>query len=631
MTRKIILNLFLYSLLFVQFSNAQNEHTFNYARQNTINLSNQGVAWQANVFSTEAAYPGSDSYRAYLQQLKMLRYDGVERGGSKKYTVKKTTSETPIKSTGFKANNFGGIPNDNDLAISNDGKIVSVTNSTMNVYDESGTELLVVDLQDFADSLALNGSSYDPKVIYDPDEDRFIMVFLNGNDATQTSIVLAFSQTNDPTQNWNLYYLAGNPFNNNAWSDFPMIAITKQDFYVTVNHINSDSASWQTGFMQSVIWQVQKAEGYNGNTITSKVHNNIKYNNRFIRNLMPVKGGFDIKNEEMYFVSNRNFDLENDTFFLVHIPQSLSSNANVGYTTQAVLANNVYGLPPNARQTNNTFLQTNDARPLSGFIENGIINFVGNTVDTASNLASIYHAKLSVMNTNLFVDLHIISDTIIEYGYPNISFTGFSNFDEQAIISFNHTSIDSFPGMSAIFYDVNDGYSERLHLKSGNTFVNLISGNNERWGDYSGSQKRYNKPGEVWISGFVGKYLTSGISRNRHETYVYKLATPDSTYLTDSTLNTISNNIAQSSAKIYPNPVNDNHIFIDFESEIAQNVSFYVYTVDGKIIDKIITDKVKKGKNTLTLSTQKLTTGVYLIKATDQNNNLIFTSKIIKN
>lgn len=624
MITKITSTLLFSILAILNFSYSQNEHFFNYAKQNTINLSQQGAAWQANVFSTEAIYPGSNSYKAFLQQLKMLKYEGVARGGTENQTFKKNTTETPINSYGFKANNFGGIPNDNDLAISNGGMIVSVTNSSLNVYDESGTELLIVDLQNFADSLALTGHSYDPKVIYDPDEDRFILVFLNGNDESETAIVVAFSQTNDPTQDWNLYYLEGNPFNDGAWTDFPMIAITKQDFFVTVNHIHSDSASWQTGFMQSVIWQVQKSEGYSGNTITSKVHSNIKYNNKNIRNLMPVKGGFDIKSEEMYFVSNRNFDYTNDTFFLVHIPQSLSSNTNVGYTTEAVLANNTYGLPPNARQTNSTFLQTNDARPLSGFIENGIIHFVGNTVDAATNLASIYHAKLNLTNINTVVDLNILSDTIIEYGYPNISFTGFSHFDEQAIISFNHTSLDSFPGMSAIFYDVNDGYSSRLHLKSGDTFVNLISGNNERWGDYSGSQKRYNKHGEVWVSGFVGKYLTSGINRNRHETYVYKLNTPDSTYtaITPSLTNT---------SKIYPNPVNYENVFIDFESNSTQNITFFIYTLDGKLIDKIFTGQVKKGKNTLTISTQNLISGTYLIKATNQNNSLIFTSKIIKN
>ncbi|MCD8529156.1 MAG: hypothetical protein LRY27_04185 [Chitinophagales bacterium] len=112
-----------------------------------------------------------------------------------------------------------------------------------------------------------------------------------------------------------IYSLPGNPFNNNAWSDFPMIALNNQDFFVTVNHINSDSASWQTGFMQSVIWQVDKASGYQGATLQSKIHSNVQFGGKPIRNLLPVKGGLSLKDEEMYFISNRNFDFSNDTFF----------------------------------------------------------------------------------------------------------------------------------------------------------------------------------------------------------------------------------------------------------------------------------------------------------------------------
>jgi hypothetical protein len=201
-----------------------------------------------------------------------------------------------------------------------------------------------------------------------------------------------------------------------------MIAITETDFFVTVNHINSDSASWQTGFMQSVIWQVSTTQGYANQNIVSKVHSNVAFNGSLLRNLLPIKGGFDLKADEMYFISNRNFDFENDTFFLVKISESLYQNSNPSFSVQALVANQTYGVPPDAKQTATTFLQTNDARALSGFIENGTIHFVGNTVDFDTDLAAIYHGKINVLNSNPSVDLTILSDTVLEYGYPNLSF-----------------------------------------------------------------------------------------------------------------------------------------------------------------------------------------------------------------
>lgn len=613
------------SLLTLNLAFAQKQETFVFEKRGTLVFGDMPRSWHANVYSKEAPYPGSDSYRNYIHQLKQLRYGNQLNtpAPSNVKSVKQTNSEQAIYSLGFEGNFFGGIPNDNDIAISNDGKIVSVSNSDMFVFDETGTTLFDMALADFADSLGLLGNSYDPKVLYDPTEDRFILIFLNGNTADTTDIVVCFSQTNDPLLGWNIYNLTGNPFNNNAWSDFPMVSITEQDFFVTVNHINSDSASWQTGFMQSVIWQVQKSEGYTGDPISSVVHGDVNYEGKPIRNLLPVQGGFDVKDHEMYFISNRNFDMANDSFFVVKIAESLTQNSTPNFSVQAVLANQDYGMPPDAQQTAFAFLQTNDARPLSGIIENGTIHFVGNTVRPTTDKASIYHGKINTLASNWSVDLEILEDDFLEYGYPNLSFTGQTYFDEQLIISFNHTSIDSLPGVSAVFYDVEDGYSERLHLVSGTSFVNVISGNFERWGDYTGSQKKYNEPGTVWLSGFMG-YRNNDVllNKNQHKTFIAKLVSPDS-------LATKIQERAILNESLYPNPV-ANQFFFQFELEAANQLIFELYDMQGKLIDKLLEEKLKQGRHEFLFSLNALTDGVYMLSISNQHNELMFSQKIVK-
>jgi len=613
----------LLALSFNNYSQAQSIEGFEVQKRGTYTFEDLTPSWHANIFSREAPYPGSDSYRNYIHQLKQLRHsEGSSSAVKPIKTSKKSNNEQAIYSLGFEGNLFGGIPNDNDIAISNEGLIVSVSNSDMYVYDESGVSLLDVGLDEFADSLGLLANSYDPKVIYDPTEDKFILVFLNGNSSTSTNIVLCFSQTNDPSQGWHVYSLPGNPFNNNAWSDFPMIAITEQDFFVTVNHINSDSVSWQTGFMQSVIWQVKKSEGYLGEAINTVVHNDVNFQGKPVRNLLPVKGGFDIKNHEMYFISNRNFDLANDTFFIVKIAESLEQNEDPSFTVQSVLANQEYGMPPDAKQTASTFLQTNDARPLSGLIENGVIHFVGNTVRLTSNKASVYHGKLNTSAINWGVDLEIFEDDDLEYGYPNLSFTGQSYFDEQLIISFNHTSIDSFPGVSAIFFSEQDGYSERLHLVSGDSKVNLLSGSFERWGDYSGSQKKYNEPGTVWINGFMGFRNNLALSKNQHKTFIAKLISPDS-------LSTGIHHIPRLPSVLYPNPV-VNQFYFQFEIQSDEYLVFKLFDKQGKLIDKLLEEQLKKGAHEFLFMLDQLNQGVYILQVSNLNQDLIFTEKIMK-
>jgi hypothetical protein len=52
-----------------------------------------------------------------------------------------TIAPTPILLENFAANNAQGTPNDNHIAVSNDGKIVSVVNTNFRVYNDAGTQL----------------------------------------------------------------------------------------------------------------------------------------------------------------------------------------------------------------------------------------------------------------------------------------------------------------------------------------------------------------------------------------------------------------------------------------------------------------------------------------------------------
>ncbi|MEZ5014183.1 MAG: hypothetical protein R2794_07815 [Chitinophagales bacterium] len=72
------------------------------------------------------------------------------------------------------------VPNDNDLAISNGGKIISVINSSIYIYDMDGTFLQTLSLAAFADTLDIPDIKFDPKVVYDPVNDKFIITTASG-------------------------------------------------------------------------------------------------------------------------------------------------------------------------------------------------------------------------------------------------------------------------------------------------------------------------------------------------------------------------------------------------------------------------------------------------------------------
>lgn len=512
----------------------------------------------------------------------------------------------PQISKGFMGNQFGSsVPLDNYLSVSNHDKLVSVSNTIINMYDVAAdTVLKIISLQNFSQPLGLaglNNFKYDPKTLYDPIADRFIIVYLNGSLSNYSKIVIGFSQTNDPSGTWNLYTLPGNPFNDTTWLDYPGVAITQNELFITGNQIR-DNVSWQQGFRQTVIWQIRKSDGYNGVPITTLLWDNINYNGQQIRNLHAVKGGSGIYGPNQYFMSNRNFDIANDTLFLIEIPDTIGT-FGMNLNMDVIISDKQYGVSPDALQTGTTKkLATNDGRILSAFIENDQIQFASNSIDTSNGRPAIYFGTIdNVSSGNYVVNTHFISSDTLDLGYPNISWVGNGSQGSQSIIAFDHSSDNTFAGVSAIFYADND-FSPIITVKQGDGILDVISGPIERWGDYFGSQPVYNRDGRVWICG------TYGNNFKRHTTWIARLDNPYGfeTFISDQPSTQVQMNI-------FPNPAAE-ITSLKFTLPAAMDITIDLYDLSGKKIDVIYKGGAKKGTNLLSFQIHTLPAGTYVIQ-----------------
>lgn len=616
--RNTILFIFL-SFVLIGSAKAQNSvqsKRFTFEKKAQVNPKNLTKTYSPKLQNLEAPKPGGDGYWGFVmeQKEKVRERWPIKRGVAMK-TATADSSIMPILGQEFTANPaFEGVPNDNCMAISNEGKMVSAINSNLFMYDVIADSMThSITLEDFCDTLNLPTSKYDPKLLFDPKQEKFILVFLNGFTDSTNYIVVAFSETNDPNGNWNLYALPGNPFNDTTWSDYPMIAMTDQELFITVNFLCT-GCSWQAGFMQSVIWQINKEDGYNGDSLTTELWSNINYGGKPLRNLTPMRGGSTTYGPNMYFVSNRNFDLTNDSIWILELTDTIDASAAT-VNIDVRLSDQAYGMPPNGNQKFNTYFATNDARALNGFLENDMLQFVGNTVDTSTGLAGIYHGFVRNVSTTKDVTGKILGDASLDFGYPNISYTGTSNTDEEAIISFNQASPQSNDGMSAIFYDNLGNHSARLTIKTGDNFVNVLQGAIERWGDYSGSQPKYDEPGVVWTTASYGK-------QNRtFGTYVAELSSP-------SLFANRPKPEPGPGAKVYPNP-SRNFFKLDFELAQTAVIKIKLYNIQGQLMKTFFNDRAKAGSNRFTFSTDPLSNGIYLLKVTD-GENLNISRRIVK-
>ncbi|MCW5908535.1 MAG: T9SS type A sorting domain-containing protein [Chitinophagales bacterium] len=537
--------------------------------------------------------------------------------GSNSNSFRSGTASSPVMLNNFTANNAQGTPNDNHIAISNDGKIVSVVNTNFRVYDEGGNQLQSKTLATFANSLGILLSISDPRVIYDPLTDRFIVIFFAGTSSASTKIVVAFSKTNDPAAAWNIYALNGNSQNDTTWSDYPIVSISDKDLFMTFNHLK-DNEGWQTGFRYSAIWQIDKQKGYDGDTLQFNYWHNILHNGKPIWSVCPIHGGSLPSGPETYFLSVRPGDLTNDTLFLHTITNSYQSGT-AQFSTKVLKTNVAYGLPPNAWQRDGQYLATNDARVLDGFIENDKIQYVQNTIDPQTMTAAIYVGEVDAPGSaNPVVTGQIISYDTVDFGYPSIAYVGNNAFDNRAMISASFSSPDTFPGTCVFYKDANGNFSDMLIIKQGERGVNVLADTIERWGDYTGIQRKYNEPNTAWLA---GSYVYPS---QAYRTWIAKVVNPDS-----SVVSSFPDLAPAAQTKVFPNPASEK-FSVEIELPKENYTRFALYHASGKLVRVLLEDRIKTGVSVFSFNTQHLTSGIYFLQITNKG-ELLKTERVVIN
>ena len=164
------------------------------------------------------------------QLLDQKHYDEIlNYKGTSIIKLNKGNVTPPVQIRGFKANVTQSTPNDNDIAVSNNGTICSVVNTNMNILNDTGKIISARTLQSIAKGINNLNRTFDPRVMYDPEADKFILVFMQGSSSKDTRIIIGFSQTNNPALNWNFYTIPGNIFGRgrSGWTTIGKINMLK--------------------------------------------------------------------------------------------------------------------------------------------------------------------------------------------------------------------------------------------------------------------------------------------------------------------------------------------------------------------------------------------------------------------
>ncbi|HXG47441.1 MAG TPA: hypothetical protein VNO52_07450 [Methylomirabilota bacterium] len=126
------------------------------------------------------------------------------------------------------------VPPDTHGAVSS-SYVLTMLNEHVRVQTRSGTNVFgPVSLSNWWATAGTFTTIFDPKVLYDPYADRWIATVLTDPQAATSSLLLATSQTGNPTNAWNFIKLDVDP-NNVVWADYPSIGFNRQWIAVSVN------------------------------------------------------------------------------------------------------------------------------------------------------------------------------------------------------------------------------------------------------------------------------------------------------------------------------------------------------------------------------------------------------------
>jgi hypothetical protein len=565
--------------------------------------------WLTSVVNTEKRNPLSAS-------IQKIKKEKTKRKSNTSFEVNELQSSSstasPTLSSNFKGNVFnGGSPPDNTLAISTSGYIVSMINSNIAYYTTSGSLVWAGSFWELFKDPTLTEIIYDPIVLFDSQENRFVLIAIHGFTSATSKLLIGFSKTDNPADGWFTYKLSGNPLNNSCWLDYPKLGISNNEIFITGNLYGD-----LTGFSEAIIYQITKGDGYTGKSLTWNTWSNI---NGSPVNIIPAsygqKGNYG---PGLYFVSQS--PASGNAIDLFEITNEINKNPQL---TRNQIFKRDYSTSGFAKQLGTSVeLVSGDCRIMNAFYLNGIIHYVFQEDYENTNFTGINYNQLNVSaRTNTSFTYGKVG---FDYAYPSVASYGTTASDRAVAICFLNSGATLFPETRVVLFDNTQKWSNSTLLRKGDNFVDAFQFDNfVRWGDYSGICYRYNPSGpEVWVSGCYGSTQTLfNVNYNCFNAWIGQIS---ETVLTD-----IDDDINKvSSLSVYPNPVID-FFTVEFDVPETSVVNIEITDLSGKNTHTLFQGTLKKGKNLLTFNKQAANRGINLVRIFSKNQPLLTTKMVV--
>ncbi len=371
----------------------------------------------------------------------------------------------------------GNVPPDSELAVG-PNHIIAVVNAAFEIYDKSGSLLAgpITFSSFFNGTAGCDGGVFDPNVIYDEENDRFIL----GIDGNGTSYCVAATTGSDPTGSWNRNGFATDI--NGNFFDYPHAGVGQDAIYLGANMFSGNS------FAEGRVWAIDKVALYAGSPVTVKTKSTGQAGTPQPMNLHGfAQGTWPTSGPHYILTDSPLFDGNNFGVWSWNAPFGANTLTNQGLVNLAAASGFTAGFPVEVPQLGSTGkLQANDWRVQDAEYRNGYIwmshtlacNPGGGTVDCV-RWAQINPAGPSVVNAG------VLGSSGEYRTFPDVA----ANDCNDMAIGYTKTSASTYPSVYVSGRESGDApgtlQAESL-VKAGEVFYTAFDGSPYRWGDYSG-------------------------------------------------------------------------------------------------------------------------------------------------
>jgi autotransporter-associated beta strand protein/T5SS/PEP-CTERM-associated repeat protein len=368
-------------------------------------------------------------------------------------------------------------------------------NGSFTVYNKAGTQVQRISDGTFWNNAGISGVSTstlsDPRILYDPASQRWFAVMITTNQATNNNILIARSNTSDPSGSWKAVSLATN---GGVFGDYPTLGLTADNIGIgTINFTSTGADAHNIS-----LYTIPKGDiTATTPVLTNLTRFNTQSNSTFGFVAQPVVNYGPSAGGTMTVVAPTATTPLNH-----YVISTLSGVGGAGATLSGATNVSVtsYSQGPRATQPgSSTTLDTIDTRFYTNVIRQGNLLYMANVVGSSSRDA----IRFTVVNatTNAVVFQTTFSEANADYFFPAVSV----NPSGDVVIGMNLTRTTGNPnGTLNVSPAVIVGSTTNFTSWTFNTPTVLTAGvgtySGTRWGDYSATTLDPADPGIFWTT-----------------------------------------------------------------------------------------------------------------------------------